>query len=81
MFYSVLFNIRAIFVFSTVGFGKQGLEEFIAEGSLDFDEWTSLISEIENSCPVSSILRYETTTFGSIFMLNLYKARFVVTAG
>ncbi|KAH9749291.1 tetratricopeptide repeat (TPR)-like superfamily protein [Citrus sinensis] len=36
---------------SPVGFGKQGLEEFIAEGSLDFDEWTSLISEIENSCP------------------------------
>ncbi|KAH9797609.1 tetratricopeptide repeat (TPR)-like superfamily protein [Citrus sinensis] len=36
---------------SPVGFGKQGLEEFIAEGSLDFDEWTSLLSEIENSCP------------------------------
>lgn len=77
----MLFNIRAIFVFFTVGFGKQGLEEFIAEGSLDFDEWTSLISEIENSCPVSSILRYQTATFGSIFVLNLYKACFVVTAG
>lgn len=36
---------------SPVGFGKQRLEEFIAEGSLDFDEWTSLISEIDNSCP------------------------------
>lgn len=73
--------MRAIFVFSTVGFGKQGLEEFIAEGSLDFHEWTSLISEIENSCPVSSILRYQTVTFGCIFMLNLCKACFVVTAG
>ncbi|KAL5774092.1 hypothetical protein ACOSP7_011649 [Xanthoceras sorbifolium] len=36
---------------SLVGFDEHKLQEVIAEGSLDFYEWTSLISEIENLFP------------------------------
>ncbi|KAJ0016764.1 hypothetical protein Pint_10077 [Pistacia integerrima] len=34
---------------SPVGFDEHRLEQVIAEGSLDFDEWTLLLSEIENT--------------------------------
>ncbi|MBA0807741.1 hypothetical protein Gohar_023527, partial [Gossypium harknessii] len=34
--------------FSVEGFDEQKLKEIIAEGELDFDGWTKLISEVEN---------------------------------
>lgn len=39
--------------FSTVSSDDLNLQEGIAKGSLDFDSWTSLISEVEKTYPVS----------------------------
>lgn len=39
-------------LFCAVGLDELKLEEAVAEGSLDFYEWTSLISQIEKTYPV-----------------------------
>jgi hypothetical protein len=42
-------------LFCAVCFDELKLDEVIAKGSLDFEEWASLISEVEKTYPVIPI--------------------------
>jgi hypothetical protein len=53
---TTLLFIQFYFIFAASNDNLE-LEEVISKGSLDFDEWVSLISEIEKIYPVGLILK------------------------
>ena len=58
VFFSRLISLIFNLLFSAEGFDELKLKEFISEGKLvlDFDGWTKLILEVENSFHVSSFI-------------------------
>ncbi len=59
--------------FSAVGFDELELHEDISQGSLDFHEWTSLVSEIEKKYHVSSMPMFQNlVVLFNYWFLNLF---------